>query len=160
MTKRGSGGGVEEQVSSGGVVWRVAPAGIEVALVLVGDKRRWQLPKGIVEAGEAPEVTAVREAREEAGVDTRAGTKLDTIEYWYVASRGAARIRYHKFVHFFLLEYTGGDVADHDHEVLEARWVAIGEAPAMLAFENERKVVALAAAALAEQSGAEGSGRA
>jgi len=116
-------------------------------MVRVGPKRRWQLPKGIVDEGEKPEETAVREVREEAGVHARIEAPLDTIEYWYVGNeRDGRRVRFHKFVHLFLLEYTSGDVADHDHEVDEARWVPLQEAPAMLAFESERKAMTQASA--------------
>lgn len=140
----------ERQVSSGGVVFRRRGDGVEVALVLVGEKRRWQLPKGIVDPGESPETTAVREAREEAGVESTLVAPLETIEYWYVGNeRGRGRVRYHKFVHFFLLEYERGDVRDHDHEVLEARWVPVAEAAGMLAFSGERKVMEEAARLLA-----------
>ena len=59
------------------------------------------------------------------------------------------RVRYHKFVHFFLLRYLAGDVADHDHEVCEARWVAISHAAALLDFASERRVVEQAAKQLA-----------
>jgi len=136
----------ETQVSAGGVAWRRGKGGgVEVALVLVGPKRRWQLPKGIVEADEAPLAAALREVREEAGLETSLDAELETIEYWYVAARGATRVRYHKLVHFFLLACHGGDVRDHDHEVLEARWFPIAEAVETLAFPNERKVVARAA---------------
>ena len=138
----------ETQVSAGGVAWRRGEGGVEVALVRVGPKRRWQLPKGIVEEGEAPLDAALREVREEAGLETTLDAELETIEYWYVATRGAARVRYHKFVHFFLLAWQGGDVRDHDHEVLEARWFPIAEAVERLAFPNERKVVARAAGLL------------
>ena len=143
-----AGGGrvvTETQVSAGGVAWRRVDGGVEVALVLVGPKRRWQLPKGIVEEGEAPLAAALREVREEAGLETTLDAELDTIEYWYVATRGATRVRYHKFVHFFLLAWQGGDVRDHDHEVVEARWFPIAEAIERLAFPNERAVVAAAA---------------
>ena len=131
----------EKQVSAGGVVYREHGGGIEVALVSVGDRPRWQLPKGLVDSGETPEVAAVREAREEAGVETTLEAPLETIEYWYQATRGGRRVRFHKYVHFFLLRYTHGDVRDHDHEVHEARWVPIDEAARMLAFANERRVV-------------------
>ena len=135
------------QVSAGGVVYRRAAGGAEVAIVRVGPKRRWQLPKGIVEEGEDPEETAVREVREEAGVDAQVAAPLGTIEYWYVGNeRDGRRVRFHKFVHLFLLEYASGDVADHDHEVDEARWVPLGEAAEMLAFESERKAMSQAAA--------------
>jgi hypothetical protein len=63
------------------------------------------------------------------------------IEYWYYGSRGAHKVRFHKRVHFFLLKYVAGDVADHDDEVEEARWVELETAKTMLAFASERKVV-------------------
>jgi 8-oxo-dGTP pyrophosphatase MutT (NUDIX family) len=114
----------------------------EMALVKVGPKGRWQLPKGIVDAGEEPEQTAVREVREEAGVEARLLAPIEVIEYWYVGNdRGGKRVRFHKFVHMFLLEYISGDVGDHDYEVEEARWVPLREAEAMLAFESERKAM-------------------
>jgi len=138
---------VVRQVSAGGVVYRRAAGAVEVALVRVGPKGRWQLPKGIVDEGEKPEETAVREVREEAGVDARIAAPLDTIEYWYVGNeREGRRVRFHKFVHLFLLEYAAGDVADHDHEVDEARWVPLEEAAGMLAFDSERKALSQAAA--------------
>ena len=139
----------ETQVSAGGVAYRRRAGTVEVALVRVGPRARWQLPKGLVEADEAPTAAALREVREEAGLETTLEGELETIEYWYVATRGRARVRYHKFVHFYLLAYVAGDVADHDHEVDEARWVPIAEAETSLAFANERRVVALAAARLA-----------
>jgi 8-oxo-dGTP pyrophosphatase MutT (NUDIX family) len=55
-----------------------------------------------------------------------------------------AKIRIHKFVHFFLLEYLSGDPADHDHEVNEARWVEINQALGMVRFESEKRILRLA----------------
>jgi 8-oxo-dGTP diphosphatase len=137
------------QVSAGGVVYRHAAGGSEVALIRVGPKQRWQLPKGIVEAGEKPELTAAREVREEAGVEARIVAPLDVIEYWYVGNDHAnQRVRFHKFVHLFLLEYERGDVRHHDHEVDEARWVPLAEAEAKLAFDSERKAMKQAMAML------------
>ena len=123
---------------------------IEVALISVGRKGRWQLPKGLVESGEPPEATAVREVREEAGVETELVAPIETIEYWYQAREGGAPVRFHKRVHFYLLRYVAGDVADHDHEVHEARWAEIAEAREALAFDNEKRVVARAAQMIAD----------
>src|SRR5262249_15824128 len=100
----------EEQVSAGGVVARRVRGREQVALICVGPQRRWQLPKGLVEPGEAPEAAAAREVREEAGVAADRVAPIDTIEYWYVGRRGAERVRYHKRVHFFLFRYRSGDV--------------------------------------------------
>jgi 8-oxo-dGTP pyrophosphatase MutT (NUDIX family) len=141
-------GQTESQVSAGGVVVRrvhdqaqVALIGVPGAAGSLGPQKRWQLPKGLVEPGEAPEAAATREVREEAGVDAELIAPVETIEYWYVGQKGKSRVRFHKTVHFYLFRYRSGDVADHDHEVLEARWVPADAAVAMLAFANERRVV-------------------
>lgn len=71
--------------------------------------------------------------------------KLKVVEYWYQATVDGRRVRYHKFVHFFLMRYVSGDVSDHDHEVNEARWVEITRAIEMIAFKSERAVLEQAA---------------
>ena len=131
----------ETQVSAGGVALRNTAQGLEAALISVGTPARWQLPKGLVDKGETPEVAAVREVREEAGIEASPAGLIEKVEYWYQAKKGAERIRYHKFVHFFLMWYEAGDVADHDHEVNEARWFPVAEAMHALAFRSERSVV-------------------
>ena len=125
--------------------------GLEIALILVGPQGRWQLPKGLVNAGETPETAALREVAEEAGIETALVEPIDVIEYWYYGSRGAQKVRFHKQVHFFLLEYVAGDVANHDDEVEEARWVGFEAAKAMLSFASERKVVEKAEQLLARR---------
>lgn len=133
-------------VSAGGIVFRpITSGGAKVALISVGDPPRWQLPKGLVDKGETPEIAALREVREEAGVDSVIIEKMKPVEYWYQATVARKRVRYHKFVHFFLMRYVAGDVADHDHEVNEARWVEIGKALELIAFKSERAVLEEAA---------------
>jgi 8-oxo-dGTP pyrophosphatase MutT (NUDIX family) len=87
--------------------------------------------------------------REEAGVETEPVELIERVEYWYYGTESGGRIRYHKFVHFYLLRYLAGDVADHDHEVREARWVPLADAPALLAFASERRVMERAAKLIA-----------
>ena len=99
------------------------------------------MPKGLVGRGESPESAALREVREEAGVETDLLALIQTIQYWYYGERRGERVRYRKQVHFYLLAYRGGDTRDHDHEVAEARWVGFEEAARLLAFKNERGVL-------------------
>jgi 8-oxo-dGTP pyrophosphatase MutT (NUDIX family) len=115
----------ESQVSAGGVVYRKRTSGVEIAIIKVGPVIRWQLPKGIVDEGETPEQAAIREVREETGLNAKIESTLETIEY-------------HKFVHFYLMKYASGKTDDHDHEVIEARWVSAVEAIRMLSFKSER----------------------
>jgi 8-oxo-dGTP pyrophosphatase MutT (NUDIX family) len=143
---------VKEQVSAGGVVYRGGAGSIEVVIVAVGPNNRWQLPKGLVDKNEKPEVTAVREAREEGGVTSEVQQHIETIEYWYVGLDNGIRVRFHKRVHFYLMRYVSGDTKDHDWEVNEARWVPIGDAASQLAFDNERLVMKRAAELIGESS--------
>jgi 8-oxo-dGTP pyrophosphatase MutT (NUDIX family) len=131
----------ETQVSAGGAVFRPGASGPEIALISVGTPPRWQLPKGIIDKGETPEHAAVREVREEAGIDAGIDRLIEKAEYWYQATESGGRVRYHKFVYFFSMAYIGGDVADHDDEVNEARWFSADEAIAMLTFRSEREIV-------------------
>jgi 8-oxo-dGTP pyrophosphatase MutT (NUDIX family) len=144
----------KKQVSAGGVAYRVTEGGAEVALISVGEGGRWQLPKGLVGRGETPEAAALREVKEETGLECELVGPLETIQYWYFSKGGARRVRFHKHVHFFLMRYVAGDLADHDDEVNEARWVSIEEADGVLAFGNERKVLGLARGMI--ESGAPG----
>ncbi|MDQ3321225.1 MAG: NUDIX hydrolase [Acidobacteriota bacterium] len=130
-----------EQISAGGVAFRHNDGEAEIAIISAKPSLRWQLPKGIIDAGETPEIAAVREVREEAGIETELLSEIETIEYWYVGENLGERVRFHKLVHFFLLKYTGGDVANHDDEVAEARWVKLNKAVEMLAFKSEKSVV-------------------
>ena len=152
MTPRGSKGStpnrslsikvpVREQVSAGGVVFRGEKGSVEVVIVSVGGQNRWQLPKGLVDAGEKPETTAVREAREEGGVSSEIVELIETIESWSAGLDNGIKVRFHKRVHFYLLRYVSGDTKDHDWEVNEARWVPIEDATGQLAFDNEKRVM-------------------
>ncbi|HEY8851512.1 MAG TPA: NUDIX domain-containing protein, partial [Gemmatimonadaceae bacterium] len=105
---------VREQISAGGVVFRRDSERIDIVIVAVGGNSRWQLPKGLVEKDERPEIAAVREAREEGGIDSEVVEHIETVEYWYAGLDGGERVRFHKRVHFYVLRYLSGDTSNHD----------------------------------------------
>lgn len=129
------------QFSAGGVAVRTGNNGPEIAVIRTSEEGRWQLPKGIVDPGETQEQAALREVREEAGINCEIVRPIETIDYWFVASYDGPRKRYHKKVSFFLMNYISGDVSDHDHEVTEARWTTFDDALRLLAFQNEKDVL-------------------
>ena len=133
-----------DQVSAGGVAFRISEKIVKVALIRTAAEGRWQLPKGIVDSGETPEQAAIREVREEAGIYCELLEPIDTIDYWFYGNYDGTRKRYHKKVHFYLMRFLEGNIADHDHEVVEVRWVELNSAEEMLAFKSEKELVAMA----------------
>jgi 8-oxo-dGTP pyrophosphatase MutT (NUDIX family) len=146
------------EISSGGVVLRRMAGTWQIAAIeprrdqlpaKAATKKKSQsallaLPKGLVDPGEKPEQTAIREVREETGVDAALITKLTDIKYFYVRSWGDKQ-RVFKIVSFYLLRYESGRIddvtPDMRAEVQRALWLPLAEAPAKLSYRSERDVV-------------------
>jgi 8-oxo-dGTP pyrophosphatase MutT (NUDIX family) len=110
---------------------------ILVLLIQPSNREYWQLPKGAVDEGESPGEAAIREVREEGGVEAEIITALEPITFFYQWKRS----RFVKTVDFFLMEYRSGSPEDHDREVREARWAEAAEAATELTFASERGVL-------------------
>ena len=123
--------------SAGGVVYRRAPDGPEIVLAHRRAPALWALPKGTPASGESLEETALRETAEETGLTVEIGEPIGPISYVFV--RGSTR--YFKTVHFWLMRPAGGDLADHDHEFDDVRWVPLPEALRLMNYPTERSVV-------------------
>lgn len=148
------------EISAGGVVvrrvdekWQVAAIepqkdAASASRVTSGRKRAQKmllaLPKGLVDAGEKPEQTAIREVKEETGLTATLVTKLGDIKYVYVRSWGDKQ-RVFKIVSFYLLRYQSGRIDDialaMRVEVKRALWIPLEEAARQLAYRGEKDTV-------------------
>lgn len=127
-------------VSAGGLVIRAVDGQPEI---VVGRRKRerdgyvWSLPKGTPEEGETREETALREVREESGLEVRILSYFDSISYSFV--RTGERIE--KTVHYYIMEAIGGSFDQYDKEFDELRWVPMDEAVRLLDFQTESGLV-------------------
>jgi len=133
------------EFSAGGVVVRRMQGRPFVAVVRVRDEIL-ALPKGHPDGEESAAEAARREVREETGVEADLVERLGDVKYWYV--RGGERVM--KIVAFFLFRYRSGSVENHDHEVEEALWIPLDEAPRRLAYKGEREMADAAISRLEE----------
>jgi len=127
-------------VAAGGVVWRPASDGKEIAVVHRPKYDDWSLPKGKLDEGETFEDAALREVEEETGLRAELGPYLGEVSY--DVSKGRKVVRY------WAMTAGDGEFTPND-EVDELRWVSMGEAPAMLTHDLDRRLVERAAAELA-----------
>ena len=161
-------GRIEQPVSAGGVVYRLSDGAVETALCgrLVpawspqkqefqtaspgaatggrpeqrrGEEVRWNLAKGTPDPGETMEETALREVREETGLDVEIEAPLKSIDYWFTDRGGD--VRYHKTVHFYLMVAVGGDTSRHDPEFDVVEWFPSERALEVLQYANEAEVL-------------------
>jgi 8-oxo-dGTP pyrophosphatase MutT (NUDIX family) len=142
---------IKSLVSSGGVVYRQQNGSLETVLCGRSEPVRWSLAKGTPDPGETLEETALREVREETGLEVQLDSSLGSIEYWF-SDRGS-EVRYHKTVHFYLMVPVGGDTAQHDPEFDVVRWFPVDEALETMAYNNEADVLRRALAVITEREG-------
>ncbi len=158
-------------VSAGGVVYRRGDEGIETVLCgrslsstasgeeewldregrLPPEYFRWSLAKGTPDHGETLEETALREVREETGLEVELEAPISSITYWF-ADQGNS-VKYRKTVHFYLMVPVGGDTGLHDPEFDVVQWFSFDEALDTLAYPNEAGVLRQAGELISRQIG-------
>lgn len=130
---------VESLVSAGGVVYREVDGNIQAVLCGRSDPILWSLAKGTPDPGETLEETALREVREETGLEVELDSTIGAIDYWFADRQ--FDVRYHKTVHFYLMAAVGGDTEAHDPEFDVVRWFSADEAASMMTYPNEAEIL-------------------
>jgi 8-oxo-dGTP pyrophosphatase MutT (NUDIX family) len=133
---------MKREFSAGGVLVRSMAGRQWLAAVRPGGKPEgvWALPKGLIDPGEGARETALREVAEETGLEGEPVGKLGDVRYVYTWDGE----RIFKIVSFFLVRYRRGRIGDippeHRHEVAEARWLPLEDAPRLLAYKGEKEM--------------------
>ncbi len=136
MTARGR---ATQETSAGGVVFRVPERGEPLFLLIRDSYRNWGFPKGHLESEELPDAAALREVREETGLDgLELRGEIETID-WYFRFRGQL---IHKVCHFYLMETSQATTnPQHAEGITACRWVAYDDARSAISYANARKVL-------------------
>lgn len=137
----------KREISAGGIVYKKENDSIFV--LMINPKSRdfgppedyWTWPKGKQDKqGEDLKQVALREVREEGGVNAEIEQELGYVKYF----RNWAGDEAIKFAHYFLMRYLDGDPANHDEEIAEAGWFGIDEAESKLKFATDKEIFAKA----------------
>jgi len=150
------------QFSAGGVVFKNQKSNLknqkDRTLILLAQHSRhhgWVFPKGLIGdhvEGENKETTALREVKEETGVEGKIIKALTPVTYWFVLEKEKVK----KTVYYFLMEYVGGDITKHDHEMEAVEWLPIEKVEEKLTYESDKQVWRVALRAINRRLKAKG----
>jgi 8-oxo-dGTP pyrophosphatase MutT (NUDIX family) len=129
-----------EIVAAGGVIINRETANEPLVLLVHRPKYNdWSFPKGKLDPGETIEETAIREVREETGLECRISRELEAVRYTYENRNGERRP---KVVYYFLMERASGSLAVNNFEIDRAEWFRPGEAMRVLGYEHDKQLLA------------------
>jgi 8-oxo-dGTP pyrophosphatase MutT (NUDIX family) len=127
------------EFSAGGIVIKKEKESFSVLLCQHSQHHGWVFPKGLIgdtHRNESKEETAIREVKEECGVDAKIIKALTPVVYWY-QFEGEKR---KKTVYYFLMEYLGGDINKHDEEMEKVEWLPLSQVDDRLTYPSDKKV--------------------
>ena len=127
------------EFSAGGIVFKKEKDKTFVLVAQHSQHHGWVFPKGLIgdhQKGENKEATALREVKEETGIDAKIIKALTPVTYWFVFEREKVR----KTVYYFLMEYIGGDIGKHDHEMEAVEWLSKEKVEERLTYSSDKKV--------------------
>lgn len=121
--------------SCGAIVYRKFHGNTEILLIKHVNSGHWSFPKGHMEEGEREEETALREIKEETGIDVILDTTFrETVSYY-------PRKDTQKVVVYFIGKAKNFEVTPQEEEIAQVKWVEIGHAASVLTYENDKTIV-------------------
>ena len=127
------------QFSAGGVVFKKSADKTEILVSQHSQHHGWVFPKGLIGdhvEKEGKEETAIREVKEETGAVGKIIRALNPVTYWFVLEGEKVR----KTVYYFIMEYIGGDIAKHDHEMEKVEWLPVEKVEERLTYKSDKIV--------------------
>lgn len=126
---------MQDEKSCGALVYRKYHGNTEILLIKHINSGHWSFPKGHVEAGETEIETAVREIKEETGIDVIIDQSFREIVTY------SPRRDTHKEVVYFIAKAKNTDYTPQEDEIADIKWVEISRAGSVLAYENDKSIV-------------------
>lgn len=130
---------IKFEFSAGGIVFRKEDDTIRILVAQHSMHHGWVFPKGLIgdnHKGEKKDVTAIREVKEETGIDAEIIEELPKIEYWY-KFEGELR---KKTVYYYIMKYIGGSFEERDNEMEAVEWLPFGEVAERLTYKSDKEV--------------------
>ena len=139
------------EFSAGGIVYRPVrqaqgKQGFEILVSKHSQHHGWVFPKGLIGdkvKGEKKEKTALREVKEETGIEGEIENHIEPVTYWYVfegdPSTGSGQEKIKKTVYYFIMKYVGGDITKHDNEMEEVEWIDYNDVSARLTYPSDKE---------------------
>ncbi len=122
--------------SAGGIVFKKENSKTYILVTQHSAHHGWVFPKGLIDEGEDRATAALREVKEEGGVEARIIKELPNVEYFYKFENQSIK----KKVTYFLMEYILGDIADHDWEMEAAEWLEVEQVENRLSYKTDKQV--------------------
>jgi len=127
------------EFSAGGIVFKKENNKVFILISQHSGHHGWVFPKGRIGdhvENEDKEDTALREVKEETGVNGKILKTLKPVTYWYKWEGKSIK----KTVYYFLMEYVSGDIEDHDWEMENVEWLPIEQVRKRLSYPSDKKV--------------------
>lgn len=125
---------MKREFSAGGIVFNDRG---QVLLTKHSKNKHWSFPKGLIDPGQTPQDAAIREVKEEGGVEAEILDKVGYSKYVYTLNEE----KIFKVVTYFLMKYKSGDPKDHDWEMEQAGWFKVEDALVRLTFSQDKDLL-------------------